>query len=476
MVRQYYLWAAGGATVTAAFAPDVIDRLRQAAETVDSAEIGGILLGRRESEDRIFIEDFELLESEHRRGVTFTLSQTDRKKLGQRLGASHHGLQSVGSFRTHLRQGLYMDQYDFELMSMHFAASTDVMLLIRPSDWQAGVFVWEEGDIHRQKSYREFTFAAAVLPLTAVVDEARTAARLQPSLLTVVPRTARPKVSGPFMPTLAKVGLVAATIGLVGVLAFYAHEHRIPVSTVAKADFPAIQALTLPAKNVRPPIDPDLSPRDDLSEMHVKIPTDDTRPSPFGSPPHVSQVDSEAADSTPRAKSIPQQHAEAVPEATPTQPPTVQAAVNLPPAITGPLTLKPPPLPVVSVVSLEPAEPGMLSRGINRVPVLNLLQRHKYKAGEKFSPAVPVRQVKPRLPAEVEHESHSPSPVDVKVWIDKSGQVTKAELLSDNTQPEVADITSNAALKWTFEPARISDRPVASEMVMHFRFTQKQSY
>jgi len=130
---------------------------------------------------------------------------------------------------------------------------------------------------------------------------------------------------------------------------------------------------------------------------------------------------------------------------------------------------------MVSVVSLEPSEPGVISRSINHIPVLNLLQRNKYKAGDKFSPARPVRQVRPRLPADLQGDQANTQPVDVKVWIDPSGQVTKAELLSDRTTPEVADITSTAALKWTFEPARLSDHPVSSEMVMHFRFAPKTS-
>jgi hypothetical protein len=102
-----------------------------------------------------------------------------------------------------------------------------------------------------------------------------------------------------------------------------------------------------------------------------------------------------------------------------------------------------------------------------------LLQRNKFRAGDKFSPAKPVRQVKPRIPAAVQADAGALSPIDVKVWIDKTGQVTKAELLSDHAESQVADIASNAALKWTFEPARLSDHPISSEMVLHFHFTPK---
>jgi hypothetical protein len=127
----------------------------------------------------------------------------------------------------------------------------------------------------------------------------------------------------------------------------------------------------------------------------------------------------------------------------------------------------------VSQVSLEPAQPGALRRGLNHVPGLSLLQRHSFKAGNNFSPAKPLREVKPRLPEELEPDAASPTNVDVKVWIDDTGQVTRTELLSDGIEPEIGEIASNAAYKWNFEPARVSDRPVSSEMVMHFHFVPK---
>jgi TonB family protein len=130
----------------------------------------------------------------------------------------------------------------------------------------------------------------------------------------------------------------------------------------------------------------------------------------------------------------------------------------------------------ISEVSLEPSQPGILRRGIHHVPVLNLFGRHNYKSGSDFAPARPVREVRPRLPEDAQQEGPQHPDVDIKVWIDDTGQVTKAELLSDHVDPEIADVASNAACKWTFEPARLSDRPVSSEMVMHFRFVPKQSY
>ena len=480
MEREYYIWTAGASTVRVYLAADVIARLRDAAapDPPDServrVEIGGILLGHRESDDSVSIDAFELVRSEYRRGMTFTLSATDKRKLGQQIRAAHRGLQPVGSFRTHLRQGLYMDRYDFDLMSEHFPASTDVMLLIRQTDWHAGFFVWEEGDICRQKSYAEFPFDAAALPLIAH----KGIEAVKPQATMATQQTPAPALlSTQKVPTLMKVGLVAATAGLAAVLAFYTHEHRAPNTpnttlppvslTSNRTDPPRVVALN-------PPVDPDISTPDinqphNQYELHVKIPA---KPSPFAKPKPRTE-----AAFVPVQPPPPHQPATLPQPATPPeslQP--IPTASNTPPPIVAPTVLRPLPPTLVSEVSLEPTQPGVLRRGIHRVPVLNLFDRNHYRSGSDFSPARPVRQVKPRLPEELQGDNESHPDVAVKVWIDDTGQVTKAELLSDDVAPQIAQIASNAAYKWTFAPARLSDKPVSSEMMMHFRFVPKQNY
>ena len=470
MERQHYLWTADASTLNVNLAADVITRIRAAIESAErqSEEVGGILLGRQ-SDNRILIEDFELIPSEHRRGMTFTLSGHDRRRLAARLSASRRGRQVLGSFRTHLRQGLYMDQYDFELMSAHFPGSTDVMLLIRPNDWKAGFFVWEEGEISRQKTHHEFSFDPAALPLIAT-EPISVAGKARANKSAFTPASSRR------LPTLMKVGLMAATAGLVGVLAFFSHEHRVPnpVTTSLPATHMASIATEQPRMPVAsPPVDPDIAqdaaqPQtenqpDDQFELHVKVPP---RPSPFAKSPPPLRTATVTARAL-RVASLPQP---ATPPA-PIQP--LQTAVNIPPPIVQ-TVLRPVRPTFVSEVSLEPAQPGVIKRGLHHVPVLNLFARHNYKSGHDFAPARPLREVKPRIPDNLDQEAAHP--VDVKVWIDETGQVTKAELLSDHVDTDIAGIASNAAYKWTFEPARLSDHPVPSEMVMHFHFVPKQSY
>jgi outer membrane biosynthesis protein TonB len=464
MDRQFYQWSAGGATVNASVSADSIVRLRQVIRSSNDAEVGGLLLGRRESDDRITIEDFEILPSEHRRGLTFTLSQADRRKLIQRLRAKHHGLEVVGTFRSHLRQGLYMDQYDFDLMQSSFAGITDVMMLVRPSDWTAGLFVWEQGDIQRQKSYREFPFDIAQLPMTMVDTPAARVPALRKSW-SLPPAWLASAVS----PTVVKLALLAVTVGLVAVLGHYSHGRQAGPST----EVAMMQLAPDVSGEIQRPVDPDVA-RSDVDEMHVKLPPVETRPSPFAEN-RPQPVPTPAASGSSVRSSV--QPAEVIVQpqlpAPPAPMPPVQMAGNVPASLSGPVALKPEPPQLISVVSVQAAQPGAVSRGINRIPILNLLQRNKYKAGDRFLPARPVRQVKPRLSAEWASANGYPSPVDVKVWVDENGRVTRAQPLSGESEPEIADMASNAAMKWTFEPARIADRPVSSEVVMHFRFAER---
>jgi len=280
-----------------------------------------------------------------------------------------------------------------------------------------------------------------------------------------------------WVPTMARVGIVAATFGLVGVLAHhYTHVHNAVASTNVVPSTVGAATVMPPVMpsihSVNAPVDPDASgPAIDLSEMHVKVPAPvEDRSAPSSRQPQSSRLSpaSTIAPAAPKLE-IPQ-------TATPNPLPPIQTAVSLPPTIATPPAIAPGPQQLVSVVSLEPAEPGFLARGINRIPVVNLLQRRKFRSGDKFLPPVPARQVKPKLPIDWARDNGHPPPVDVKVWIDKTGQVTRAELLSESPEPDIADLAANAALKWTFEPARVADRPVSSEMVMHFRFAAKSTY
>jgi hypothetical protein len=128
-------------------------------------EVGGLLLGRFIPEDGpvTVIEDFEPLESEHRHGPSYTLSEKDRKLLERRLSAhaNTRGLGVVGYWRSHIRPGLNLDRQDYSTIRTFFTHPFQVFLLVKPSAARqsvGGLFFWEDGDIRRESPYEEFLF------------------------------------------------------------------------------------------------------------------------------------------------------------------------------------------------------------------------------------------------------------------------------------------------------------------------------
>lgn len=170
--EEYFVWSVDGKPVSVhlnldtAAALDSMVRDGLASLPRRGLEIGGLLIGRvrhpNPDQYTVSIEDAVLIESEHLRGPSYILSSTDKEELFNRIrkySKSKEDLEPVGYFRSHTRPGLYLDQYDFDVLRSYFAHPSCVALLLRPSydgPTTAGFFIWEEGDIHRASSYREF--------------------------------------------------------------------------------------------------------------------------------------------------------------------------------------------------------------------------------------------------------------------------------------------------------------------------------
>jgi hypothetical protein len=113
-----------------------------------------------------------------------------------------------------------------------------------------------------------------------------------------------------------------------------------------------------------------------------------------------------------------------------------------------------------ATVSLEPAHGSALKRVFHKISTLG-----EGEAADSFVPPAPVHRVSPAIPSGLGQAEGS---VDVKVYIDESGSVSRAQLLTKKN--ELAGLSLGAARQWRFTPARKHDKPVASEMVLHFRF------
>jgi len=100
------------------------------------AETGGILLGRRE-DDRIVVEDFEPVPSEHRFGPSYRLSDADRELLQETVewfrSAAQPGLSVLGFYRSYTLPEGELSHEDEDLMRTHFSAAEDLVLLVKPS-------------------------------------------------------------------------------------------------------------------------------------------------------------------------------------------------------------------------------------------------------------------------------------------------------------------------------------------------------
>jgi protein TonB len=133
--------------------------------------------------------------------------------------------------------------------------------------------------------------------------------------------------------------------------------------------------------------------------------------------------------------------------------PTAPAVRPATPRISPPLAT--PPRINTAVVSIEHIDPN---------PVKKLMRRVFKKAA--FRPARVVRSNAPEAPAGLEQET----PVDLKLAIDSSGRVSRVEVVKSAKDPRLTQLASSAADRWRFEPARLGDSPVPSQLVMHFRF------
>jgi len=185
----------------------------------------------------------------------------------------------------------------------------------------------------------------------------------------------------------------------------------------------------------------------------------------------TSPVSIEQTAPKPRAKRAP---AKIVPAPTPA--PAVVAHqspvyVQLPPPLAAPVERSQPKLVGVlppravtmpsapeAEVSFEPAHGSALKRVLHKISNLG-----EGEAADGFVAPVPVHKVSPAIA-----HGQAEGSVDVKVFIDESGNVSRAQLLTKKT--EFATPSLNAARQWRFTPARKHDKAVASEMILHFRY------
>ena len=117
--------------------------------------------------------------------------------------------------------------------------------------------------------------------------------------------------------------------------------------------------------------------------------------------------------------------------------------------------------PSIASVTIEPAPSSKVKRFVGRIPGFRRLD----KSREGFVPPRPIRQFAPPVPPDMS----GPVPVDVRVTVDRTGNVSGVEV-SKSHDRNLIKLAADAAQRWRFEPARLNDESVTSEMILHFTF------
>jgi TonB family protein len=160
----------------------------------------------------------------------------------------------------------------------------------------------------------------------------------------------------------------------------------------------------------------------------------------------------------------------------PVSPPVPQAVPQPDLEMRPPLREPPPPAVKVPVaprqasaeISLQPVRQSFFGKTIRYVPILSHFRPNRDKDG--FVPARPLRRAQLHVPPELGRYIDRDIPVDLRIRITPSGAVAESELVSPDENPAFSRLAMRAATHWNFEPARVRDRPVPSDMLVHFRF------
>jgi TonB family protein len=514
---EFYTWTFPGAPVRIHLHLNVVESLgrevRRAFESVPShsIEIGGLLLGTADfaSSPIIEIKDFEPFLCEYRSDHKFILSDSDQRKLEKVLDArrseSQDPLTVVGYYRSHLGEGLSLRQDDVAIAQAHFCDPANVFLLMRPAadgSESAGFFFWDGGRIDAEFTFLEFPFDARLL-----AGSRAHAARLAPAdsyaelesaeELPVPPRFEIPPEDAPsphgldepqkrhsrgphwlWYPLFALSMLALGAVGYQGYLKWSAAEPAAPVPIASDAPVLAMQVerrggdLRVSWNRTSPAVvqakDAVLSIRDGESqqqELHLDL----------------EQLRSGSVLYTPANNTVQFRLEITAPDNSKASETVLALTADRPGAPSG------------SAAQAAGGSPRLQQNGSGqsfgepvRVILVDPPADSKSSVDQSTAlmreppsgpavadvPARPIRQSRPALPPSVRSLITSQVEVNVKVSIDETGRVTKAELLPGK-QPvdeSVLNAARKAAAAWRFAPAQRGGQPVPSELILRFQF------
>lgn len=490
MPDGYQIWIVDNKPVSVRLRNGVGRQVRALAGDMSGFESGGILWGRaQDTGDGHFVVSIERAETvrcEHTRGESWALSERDRRELVTRLAVSRGDLQPLGFWRSHLRRGLYLDNRDMDLMQTYFAKPYCLAMCARESG-SAGFFIWEQGDIRRTSSYREFQLPDAGQPPNVSLPHPSPewknwAAGIAACLVMAAPVYI---VSRRSPATPAHILDMQAETRPGGVVRLTWNPSALPVRNTSSAVVSIVDGLDenklelTPAQVRTGALDYEPSYLDVNFRLQIGRVVESLRLSITNSMElpivtvgrhtwtlqHTASVkDFTVRRSHRRIRKVTRSvrrleiarlaHRKGVEEREIEVPsPPAQVTTELAELQTPPIAEAPPKVPTV-VASLEKPAASPLKRAFGwMLPVR-----------KDFVEAKPIMQVQPE--AQVEEETS----VAVRVEIDRQGVVRDADLVSKQVEDDLGRSALEAAKRWVFEPARADHRPVASNIIVRFQF------
>ena len=119
-------------------------------------------------------------------------------------------------------------------------------------------------------------------------------------------------------------------------------------------------------------------------------------------------------------------------------------------------------------VRLQPAPPSFLRQAIEKVPFVRVIRRSK-NGDDEFVPAQVVERPLPAIPADLVFDNQTT--VECVIHIDRFGHVAKIRVIGGDDR--LAGAATSAVARWRFDPARIREKPVESEMHIEFTFAYR---
>jgi hypothetical protein len=147
-----------------------------------------------------------------------------------------------------------------------------------------------------------------------------------------------------------------------------------------------------------------------------------------------------------------------------------QPTTASPPPSAPPVAAKTTERTVSITVRLESKPPSEMHKVIGHIPLLGHMGSLRYRGGEDdFTGPRPSHTLEPKVPGYMVDNLKRPIDIDVLVSIDKSGHVKNTEVL-EGAGSGFGSLAADRAAAVQWEPAKVGDKAVASQVVAHYHF------